>query len=115
MKISELLICIDPPTFAEPDLFQEWFEVDETGTVLWKQDHHKARKGSPAGHVVLSNNRNGPFRFRPSQIRIGFKGGIFKAEEIAFTVQFGRFPKGRVLHRDNNVENNAKENLIEIG
>lgn len=95
------------------------FELRD-GVIYWRQGSpQKAKTGAPAGHKEMRPYCIDPEKLTETNlylgVKIGFRYAFLKGEDVAFTLHHGRFPKGKVVHKDGNRVNNAPENLIEIG
>lgn len=102
-----------------PELVTEYFELDGS-QVIWAKPAAKRNKvGDVAGfhsRVPDPNTPPGqPMKLKSYGRKVGFGGAIIPAEYLAFALEHGRFPKGKLVHKDGDRENNAPDNLVEIG
>lgn len=72
----------------------------EDGLLFWKIGYGKAKPGEIAG--VL--NKQGYFR-------IGYKQKTYLSHRVVWLLTYGKWPEGRLDHKDGNPKNNAIANL----
>lgn len=82
--------------------------------VLWVTPTAKRnRVGDVAGTTTIITDSSGDPRGYGR--KVGFGGAIIPAEYLAFTLEHSRLPRGKIIHKDGNRENNNPSNLLEIG
>jgi hypothetical protein len=96
-----------PKGEVTPATFKEFFELQD-GVVLWKKNPHgrgNAIPGKPAGCPVFIGGIN-------QGVRITFLSETIKAEVVAYIITFGKYPCGKIVHKDGNRENNNPDNFL---
>lgn len=110
MSLSNLKYCVSlsPLVHLTPEHLKQAFKMGphQTGepakSLYWAIDNRRAKAGELAGCDT------------PGGLFVGFHYNRLRVNEVAFTIQKGRFPKGKIIHLDGDETNQAIENLHEI-
>jgi hypothetical protein len=84
----------------------------ETGKLRWKlrdvnRSDDKRWNNIWAGTIAGSVNRQG-YRI------IGLDGGFYQAGRLIWFMIYGKWPKGKIMHINGNLDDNRLENLLDV-
>ncbi len=101
------------------EILKDLFEMSEDGsTVLWSKNskHGRNKTGKPAGHLAKYGKDKKRLSGKAHSVYINYYKFKLRAEHIAYFLHTGKLigPGEKVLHKDGNILNNHKSNLVKI-
>jgi len=106
-----------PREAITPELLKKHLELSPTGVLLWREPLFPrgfSVRGKRAGCLVRQNVWSDTKKTKTIAHLVCFGGHSLPVARVVLAIHTGVFPKGKIIHKDGNLENVRVENLLEI-